>query len=132
MHLFTKGLIFYLASWMVVAGMFAGMPTDAYALLMPSELATGAVAPADQRVVDLEQIQSKLESKLVAQRLSDLGLTQDEVQTRMQSLTDDQLHQVVQNLDGVQMGGDLILILAIVGVVVLVLALLGALGHGHH
>jgi hypothetical protein len=132
MHLFTKGLIFYLAFWMVVAGMFAGMPTDAYALLMPSELATGAVTPADQRVVDLEQIQSKLESKLVAQRLSDLGLTQDEVQTRMQSLTDDQLHQVAQNLDGVQMGGDLILILAIVGVVVLVLALIGALGHGHH
>jgi uncharacterized protein DUF6627 len=132
MHFFTKGLIFYLAFWMVVAGMFAGMPTAAYALLMPSELATGVVTSADQRVADLEQIQSKLESKLVAQRLSDLGLTQDEVQTRIQSLTDDQLHQVAQNLDGVQMGGELLLILAIVGAVVLVLALIGAIGHGHH
>jgi hypothetical protein len=133
MRLFTKGLIAYLSFWMVVVGMFAGMtPTDAYALLMPSELATGAVTPADQRAADLQQIQSNLESKLVAQRLSDLGLTQDEVQVRMQSLTDDQIHQVAQNLDGVQMGGDLILILAIVGAVVLILALLGGFAHGHH
>jgi hypothetical protein len=133
MRLFTKGLVFYLAFWLVVTGMFAGLtPTDAYALLMPSELATGSVAPADQRGADLEQIQSKLESKLVAQRLSDLGLTPEEVQARMQTLNDDQIHQVAQNLDGVQMGGDLLLILAIVGAVVLVLALIGGFAHGHH
>jgi hypothetical protein len=132
MRVLTKGLIVYLSVWMVVVGMLAGMaPMDAHAALMPSELTTQAVVPVDQRAADLEQIQAKLESKLVAQRLSDLGLTSEEVQARIQSLSSEQIHQVAQNLDGVQVGGELILILAIVGAVVLVLALLGFVGHHH-
>jgi hypothetical protein len=133
MRVFRSGLVIYLSLWMVIAGVLGGLaPIEASAALMPSDLATGVVMPADQRTADLERIQSQLESKLVSQRLSDLGLTSEEVQLRMQSLTDEQIHQVAQNLDGVQMGGDLLLILIIVGVVVLVLALLGGLGHGHH
>jgi hypothetical protein len=129
----NKGLIVYLALSMVVMGVFSVLaPVSANAMLMPSEMSGGTVATADQRTADLEQIQSRLESKVVAQRLNDLGLTTQEVQDLMQSLNSEQLHQVAQNLDGVQMGGDLILILAIVGAVVLLLALIGGLGHAHH
>jgi hypothetical protein len=132
MRILNKGVAVYLALSMVVMGVFTVLaPLSANAMLMPSETSGGTVAAADQRAADLEQIQSRLESKVVAQRLSDLGLTTQEVQDRMQSLNSEQLHQVVQNLDGVQMGGDLILILAIVGAVVLLLALIGGLGHHH-
>jgi hypothetical protein len=118
---------------MLMAGVLAGVgPIEAHAALMPTDLATGVVAPADQRAADLNRIQSQLESKLVVQRLQDLGLTPEEVQLQMQSLTNEQIHQVAQNLDGVQVGGDLLWILIVVGVVVLVLALLGGLAHGHH
>jgi hypothetical protein len=43
----------------------------------------------------------------------------------MASLSDDQIHQVAQNLDGLQAGGELILILAIIGAVVVILAIIG-------
>jgi hypothetical protein len=134
MRIVNKGLVVYLALSLVVMGVLSVLaPVSANAMLMPSEMSGGTVAVADQRAADLDQIQSRLESKVVAQRLSDLGLTTQEVQDRMQSLNSEQLHQVAQNLDGVQMGGDLILILAIVGAVVLLLALIGGLGgYGHH
>jgi hypothetical protein len=51
-------------------------------------------------------------------------LTSLEVQERLVSLTDEQLHQVGQNLDGLQPGRALILILAVIGAVVVVLALM--------
>jgi hypothetical protein len=130
MRVFRNGLVVYLSLWMLVAGVLAGLgPVEAQAALVPTDLATGLVAPADQRAADLNRIQSQLESKLVVQRLQDLGLTPQEVQLQMQSLTNEQIHQVAQNLDGVQVGGDLLWILIVVGVMVLVLALLGGLGH---
>jgi hypothetical protein len=131
MRIFRNSLVVYLSFWMIMAGMLGGLaPIDANAALMPSDLTTGAVVQqADPRRADLDRIQSQLESKLVSQRLNDLGLTPEEVQLRMQSLTDEQLHQVAQNLDGVQMGGDLLFILLVIGAVVLVLALVGALTH---
>ncbi len=61
----------------------------------------------------------------MAQRLSDVGLTPPEVQERLASLTDEQLHQVAQNLDGMQPGGALIWILIIIGAVVVALAIIG-------
>jgi flagellar biogenesis protein FliO len=129
MKIVNKGLAVYLALSLLVLGVFTALaPLSAEAMLMPSDM-SGSTVTADQRAADLEQIQAKLESKVVAQRLSDLGMTTQEVQDRMQSLSSEQLHQVAQNLDGVQMGGDLILILAIVGAVVLLLALIGGLGH---
>jgi hypothetical protein len=132
MRLFRNGLVVYLSVWMLLTGMLAGLgPIEAHAALMPTDLVTGVVAPVDQRAADLNRIQSQLESKLVVQRLQDLGLTPQEIQLQMESLTNEQIHQVAQNLDGVQVGGDLLWILIVVGVVVLVLALIGGLGHHH-
>ena len=120
-QLCTKGFIVYFVVWLIAIGC---IPTEGMAMLIPSDAAlTGA--SASTRVADIEHIQAQLESKLVAQRLSDIGLTPPEVQDRLASLNDDQLHQVAQNLDGLQPGGELILILAIIGAVVVILAIIG-------
>ena len=116
----TKGFIVYFVVWLIAIGC---IPTEGMAMLIPSDAALAA--PVNTRVADIEQIQSQLESKLVAQRLSDVGLTPSEVRDRMANLNDDQLHQVAQNLDGLQPGGELILILAIIGAVVVILAIIG-------
>jgi methylglyoxal synthase len=124
-------LIIYL-----VVFVLAMAPLQSWAMVLPS-------SDLPQRAQDLSQIQTQLESKLVQERLSALGFTAQEVQTRMQDLTDEQIHALAQNLDGLQVGGDaLILILAIVGAVVLVIFLISAVtgtahdaGHaatGHH
>ncbi len=120
-HLYTKGFIAYFVVWLIAIGCF---PTEGMAMLVPSDTALAGPS-AGTRVADVQRIQAQLESKVVAQRLSDIGLTPSEVQDRLASLNDDQLHQVAQNLAGLQPGGELILILAIIGAVVVVLAIIG-------
>lgn len=116
----TRIYLVYFAIWLVAIGC---IPTDGMAMLIPSDGAGGFTGGS--RSADLRAIQSTLESKLVAQRLTDIGLTSQEVQARLAALSDDQLHQVAQNLDGLQPGGELILILAIIGAIVVVLAIIG-------
>src|SRR5919109_4618381 len=109
-------LVIYLVLFLV-----AITPLQSLAMVLPS-------SDVPQRSVELNQIQTQLESKVVQDRLSAVGLTSEEVQARMQNLTDEQIHAVAQNLDGLQMGGDaLVAILIIVGAVVLVLFLISAL-----
>jgi hypothetical protein len=120
-HICRKGFIIYFIIWLILIGF---LPTEGMAMRIPSD-ASMAEFGSTMRDADLQQIQTKLESKLVAQRLNDVGLTPPEVQKRLASLTDEQLHQVAQNLDGLQSGGVLFLILAIIGAVVVALAIIG-------
>ena len=113
--------LLYFAVWLIAVGF---LPREGMAMIIPADVGTGTIS-AGARSADLSTIQSALESKLVAQRLADIGLTAQEVQARLVALSDDQLHQVAQNLDGLQPGGELILILAIIGAIVVVLALIG-------
>ena len=117
----TRVFLVYFAVWLIAIGC---LPTDGAAMLIPADVGTGAIS-AGTRAADLSTIQSTLESKLVAQRLADIGLTAQEAHARLAALSDDQLHQVAQNLDGLQPGGELILILAIIGAIVVVLAIIG-------
>jgi hypothetical protein len=120
-HLWTKGFIIYFVVWLIAIGC---IPAESMAMLIPSDTVLSSPI-ASTRVADVQHIQAQLESRLVAQRLSDVGLTPSEVQERLASLNDDQLHQVAQNLNGLQPGGELILILAIIGAVVVILAIIG-------
>ena len=120
-YICRKGFIMYFMVWLIVIGF---LPTEGMGMRIPIDAAM-TESGITTRDADLQQIQMKLESKLVAQRLSDVGLTPPEVQERLASLTDEQLHQVAQNLDGLQSGGVLILILAIIGAVVVALAIIG-------
>ena len=120
-------LLVYLSTAMIVIG----IPTLGYTMTVPTELSVPSMM--EPSLSDAPAVQRALESRLLSQRLIDLGLSPAEVQAKVSSLTNEQLHQVAQQLDSVQTGGELILILAIVGAVVLVLAIIGLIhGHGHH
>jgi methylglyoxal synthase len=94
---------------------------DSWAMLLPT-------TDPSSRQAELGQIQAQLETKVVQDRLNALGLTSEEVQARVQQLSDDQIHELSQNLDGLQMGGDaLVVILIIIGAVVLVLFLISSI-----
>jgi hypothetical protein len=113
-------LMVYCSVWLIVIG---ALPDAGHAALIPIDhQPAAAVAP---RSADMGHIQTVLESKVVSQRLADLGFTPSQVQERLAALTDEQLHQVAQNLDGAKPGGELILILAIIGAIVVVLAIIG-------
>jgi len=118
---FRKALVIYLILALTVLGC---LPIDVMAAIIPSDLETASVTVGMDRVADIEKIQSALESKLVVQRLTDLGLTVEEVQQAMAKLTTQELHDIASNLDGVQAGGELGLIIGVLVVVILVLLII--------
>ncbi len=122
-----KGLIIYLILWVLLLG----LTPEGIAMLIPSTLPDAQDRSISHRQSDLQRIQSVLESKLISQRLSDLGFTIEEVKERLAQLPDDQIHQVAQQLNGLQTGGDsaLGIIIALLVIAVLVVILLHITGH---
>ena len=74
---------------------------------------------------DLETIQHALENKLVQEKLSAYGLTHDEINAKLQSMTDQQRHLLAQASEKVLAGGDGIgLVIGVLIILLLVLLIL--------
>jgi Family of unknown function (DUF6627) len=102
----------------------------AAAAFLPSEMMTDPGGIGADREALLQKVQSVLESKLVAQRLSDFGLTAAEIKTRLGQLSDQQLHEVATQLDAIQPGGDALgTVVVLLVIAILVVVLLQLTGH---
>ena len=125
-RLFLKrSLVGYLVIATLILGFLSAIPTsESWAMFLPSN------ATSSERSTDLAKIQPMLESKVVRQRLADLGLNQEEVAARMSSLSDAELHQVASQIDMLNAGGDgLGLIVVLLVIAILVVVLLQLTGH---
>ncbi len=115
-----KSLTFYL----VCAIFIMTLPAQGWAMFIPSG------PPDSVRQADMNGIQKTLETAMIKQRLADFGLSPEEAMTRLNSLSDDQIHQLSKNIDSVQAGADgagaLIFLLL---VAILVVVFLQASGH---
>jgi hypothetical protein len=78
--------------------------------------------------MDLARVQTALESKIVQQTLQDYGLSPEETMSRVNKLSDEQIHQLASRTDSLQAGGDrgglVITVLVIAILVVLLIYLL--------
>jgi hypothetical protein len=115
----------YLAGYLVVAMFVIGITPRAYADFSPSEV----IGSVSDRASDLEKIQSVIEMKMVRERLTSLGFTEDEINKKLSQLSDSQLHELALQLDELKVGGDgaataviIILLLAILAVLILYLS----------
>ena len=83
------------------------------------------------RTADLAKIQKVLEVKAVGERLSQFGLTQNEIKDRLSQLSDQQIHQFALQLDDLKVGrgGALGAIIAVLVIVILVIVILKLTGH---
>jgi len=116
-------------TWYLVVAMFIiGIAPRVDAGLAPSEVVQ--LASVD-RIEDLQKIRQVLEMKAVSERLGQLGLTSEEVRQRVESLSDQQIHQIAVQLDELRIGqGDpLGFIIALLVIVVLVIVILKLTGH---
>ena len=99
-------------------------------LVLPLDNSMAMVAPADDvttsdsvsgaRSADMKTLQSVLENKVVRQRLQDLGFTDEQINSRVNQLSDAQLHQVASQINTLFPGGDDGVIWTIVGVLLIV------------
>jgi hypothetical protein len=125
--IFTQTLVWTL----VVITLALACPPEARAMLAPA-LSGGADPVAESsRAADLQTVQRVLESKVIQQRLEDFGLTQEEINVRLNSLSDDQLHQMATQIDALIPGGDagLGIVIALLVILILAVLLIYLLGH---
>ena len=90
----------------------------------------GAGSATYDSVADIGKIKTFLESKIVQQRLTDFGLTGEEISSRLNQLSPEQLHQTATHIDRIDYGGDsalgvIITLLVIVILVIVILQLTG-------
>ena len=116
-------------SWYLVIAMFIiAIAPRVDAGLAPSEVIQLASV---ERAADLQKIRQTLEMKAVGERLTQLGLTSAEVQQRLSSLSDQQIHQIALQLDDLKIGQSdaLGVIIALLVIVILVIVILKLTGH---
>jgi hypothetical protein len=114
-------------TWYLVVAMFViGITPRVYAGFSPSEVV--GVSPID-RGSDLGKIQNAIETKMIGERLKQIGLTPDEIQKKLGQLGDQQIHQLALQLDELKVGGDagwtvlgIIIVLAAIAVLVIYLS----------
>jgi hypothetical protein len=110
-----------LCCYLAVALFVIGSVEKSYAGFSPSEVIT--LSPFE-RTVDLEKIRAALETKVFTERLAQFGYSKDEIQSRLDQLSDQQLHKVALKIDQLKVGGDDRSVLMIVIVLLAVLLLL--------
>ncbi len=110
----VKGLVCYVA----LAFFVLVIAEKAQAGFSPSEM---IVLSSVERAADLNKIRSLLETKVVTEKLKQLGFNKEEIQTRLDQLTDQQIHQVALKVDQLKVGGDGGIVIGILVIVVLVL-----------
>lgn len=97
------------------------LPAKSMAYVVGSE----TVVAEHSREADIERIQRVLESKLVSDKLSEAGLTQEEISSKMAQLTDDEVHSFASQLESVYPGGDGVgVVIGLLVIVILVIVIL--------
>ena len=115
--------------WYLVMAMFiVGITPRVYAGISPSEAIS--LSPIE-RSADMAKFQNFLEMKMVRERLTEFGLTPNEIQSRLDQLSDQQLHQLALHLDELKVGGDSFLgiIILILVIAILVIVIIQLTGH---
>ena len=114
---FSRVFICYLT----VAFSILSFASSAPAMFIPSPSEGNG---ASHRETDLQKIQKLLESKLVQHKLSQLGLTKEEIEARLHQLDDEQIHQVASQIHALEPGGGaswvfVIILLGLIGFLML-------------
>ena len=115
-------------TWYLVVAMFLiGITPKVEAGLSPSEVILDG---QNDRNHDIAKIQGIIELKMIKDRLEKLGFTTDEVNSRLDRLSDQQVHQLALQLDDIKVGGDgLGVIIALLVIAILVVVLIQLTGH---
>ncbi len=97
---------------------------------MIGSVASQPSADQETKQQELNIIQRALENELVKAKLEAYGLTPDEIQARLQGLSDEQIHLLAQASDNVLAGGDGFgIVIGILLIILLVILILDLTGH---
>ena len=119
---FLKTGIRWLACVLAVTTTFVcSLQTNASAMLVPAAAPIPVADSVPDRAADIQTVQKTLESKVLRQRLHEMGLSDEEIQTRLSKLSDQQVHQLASRIHALNPGGDFTLFGVLIFVVVVLL-----------
>ena len=98
------------------------VPANGGAALIESRLSDGSSLA--QRTAQIESIRQALEQETVVQRLSDFGLSSDEIAAKLPTMSDEQIHQLAGLSDSLAEGGILGAVITVLVIVLLVVVIL--------
>jgi hypothetical protein len=134
---YTKPFIIYLSAALLAATTFSG-PAEAMFIPISAGQGPAKVTPVSvQRTADVARIQKALESRIIQQKLMDLGLSHEGALARLNHLSTEQIHELAAHADAIQAGGDggiitvYLAVLAIYLVLNLVVAIVGCIAVAH-
>ena len=108
--------------WYLVGAMFfIGIAPQCFAGFSPSEV---IALSQGERSQDLQKVQKFLETKMIRERLRELGFTPEEIQVKVTSLVDQQIHRLALHLDEMKVAGDGGEVIAIVLLVAILIVLI--------
>ena len=115
-------------TWYLVVAMFIlGITPRVEAGFSPSQVMQDAQI---DRNYDIAKIQTIIETKMIKDRLEKLGFSNEEVRSRLDRLSNQQVHQLALQLDDIKIGGDgLGVIIALLVIAILVVVLIQLTGH---
>jgi len=96
-----------LSCYLVVAVLAIGFVQNVYAGFVPSEVMNLTRVDNEE---DLQKIQSAIELKMVSERLKQLGFTTEEIKAKLAYLSNEQLHNIAVQIDGLRVGGEFLTI----------------------
>jgi hypothetical protein len=100
-----KMIVKLLSCYLVVATLTIGFVQNVNACFAPSEVMNHTTA---NRSEDLHKIQNAIELKLVSERLRQVGFTNEEIKAKLACLSDEQLHKIALQIEGLRVGGELL------------------------
>jgi hypothetical protein len=104
--------------YLTVAFSILSFASSAPAMFIPSSHEGNGTS---HREADLQKIQNLLESKLIQHKLSQFGLTSEEIEARLFQLDDEQIHQIASQIHALEPGGngaEVLLVLLLLGIIV--------------
>ncbi len=126
--LLGRSVTFYLVAAML---MIASVPAQSAAMFISSDSAAVSTAgDAVDLAADAARVRTFLESRIVKQRLADFGLTAEEISSRIDQMSSDQLHRIATHIDQLDAGGDsaLGLIISLLVIAILVIVVMKLMG----
>ena len=107
-----------MACYLIAALFIMGIAERSFAGYSPSEMIR--LTP-EERVADMTKVRQALETKMVSQKLTQLGFSSEEVKARLGQLSDSQLHKLAMKADEIRVGGDgLGVVIAVLVIAILV------------
>ena len=121
--MFVQAVTWYMVAVMIVFGFVPRVEAGF--------IASQASQESQNRVEDLGAIQKSLEMRMVSETLEKFGMTKAEVKSRLDGMTDAQIHQLATNLDEVRVAGDsgLGIVVALLIIAILVIVIIQLTGH---